>query len=132
MHMQPLKMTPKIPKLQASQSRSTFPAHCLLQQYAVSRLSRDYSTIQLAVMNAGFGYCAAASCSFVEEAVANGASVRLSESVSDVHTDQTGSGASRVAGRAYQFFCSNPHKHSSVSGGDMLDIATSIYYNAPV
>jgi len=47
---------------------------------------------------AGFGYCAAASQSFVREAAACGADVRFSEAVTDLRMQDSGSGARQVAG----------------------------------
>lgn len=47
---------------------------------------------------AGFGYCAAASQSFVEEAAASGAEVRFSEAVTDLQMQGSGSGAHQIAG----------------------------------
>ena len=47
---------------------------------------------------AGFGYCAAATRAFVEEAAASGAEVRLSEAVMDVRMQPSRAGPSQIAG----------------------------------
>lgn len=54
--------------------------------------------VMLCRVCAGFGYCAAATRAFLEEAAASGAEVRFSEAVLDMRMQQVEPGQSRLAG----------------------------------